>query len=136
MSGILNTRIDIFTSRLLHLLSGSLLVGVSAVPLLYKSAEILYPKFFIIASGIVFLTGLYNVHCLQINKLKDAAILYRLVVYAGKIGFLALLSPILEKIVPASVDVHYVRFLIVTLAVATGTWLRYYREKHQKENAK
>jgi len=109
---------------------------VSAVPLLYKSPEILYPKFVIFASGVVFLTGLYNAHCLQISKLKDAATLYRLVVYAGKIGLLALLSPILERMVPASVDVPTVRFFIVTLTVALGTWLRYYREKHQKENAK
>jgi len=137
MSSFLNVSPLVFTSRLLHLLGGSLLVGTSAVPFLYKSNEMVNPKmFFICASVVVFITGLFNTHALQISKLKDAATLYRIVVYGGKVALLLLLSPVLDKLLPSFVDVNLVRFLATVLLVATGTWLRYYREKHAKENAK
>jgi len=131
---LLNTRVDIFSSRLLHILGGSLLVGTSAVSLLYRSAELLYPKFFIFASVVVLMSGMYNVHALQIGaKLGDAAGVYRMVAYGGKIVLLMLLSPLLDKVLPTFINVHWARFLITVLTVALGTWLRYYREKNTKD---
>jgi len=111
------------------MLSAGLLVGVGAVPLLYKNAELLYPKFFMVAAGIALLSGLYNAHVLQPGRMKEAATLYRVIIYAGKIGLLALMSPMLDKLVTGPA-VNSARFFLVVLAVALGTWSRYYREKH------
>jgi len=127
--GILNTRVDIFCSRFLHMLSTGLLVGTAAVPLLYKNAEATFPKFFMIAAGIAALTGLYNAHILQPARMREAATLYRLIVYVGKILLLILTSPVLDRFLKGS-DVHTARFAVVVLAVALGTWSRYYREKY------
>jgi len=129
MDSIFNTRADYFLSRFLHMLSAGLLIGTAAVPLLYKHAELVYPKFFMIAAAVVAFTGLYNASVLQPGRMKEAATLYRIVVYAGKGSLLALMSPLLDKLFPGP-DVSMARFGIVVLSVALGTWCRYYREKN------
>lgn len=126
---IFNTRPQFFISRVLHMLSTSLLVGTSAVPFLYKNAELVFPKFFMIAALVATLSGFYNAHALQPARMKEAGNLYRIVIYFGKTLLLVLLSPLLDKIFPAP-TVHTARFAIVVLAVAIGSWSRYYREKN------
>jgi len=126
---IFNTRPELFVSRFLHMLSTGVLVGTSAVPFLYKNAELVQPKFFMYAAAIAIITGFFNAHALQPARMKEAGKLYRLLIYFGKMLLLILLSPLLEKLLPIE-TVAVARFVIVALEVAIGTWCRYYREKH------
>jgi len=126
---IFNTRPEFFVSRFLHMLSTGLLVGTSAVPFLYKNAELAQPKFFMIAAAIAAVTGFFNAHALQPARMKEAGKLYRLLIYFGKTLLLILLSPLLEKLLEKE-TAALARFMLVALSVAVGTWSRYYREKH------
>ncbi|KAL6080185.1 hypothetical protein QOT17_000562 [Balamuthia mandrillaris] len=123
-------RPDYYVSRVTHMVTSGLLIGVAAAPYMFKDAALLAPKIMPIIAVVSLLTGLYNAGAVKPSRMGAKVGPWRVLIYAVKIGILVSLTPLLDKVVGAELVVP-IRLAAVLASVCAGSYARYYREENQ-----
>ena len=80
---------------------------------------------------VLVVSGLYNAGAAKPSRMvKGTAGLWRGIVYGIKLSMVLACSPLMDKVFPEEVDRAWARLAALTLAMAAGSFARFYREEN------